>query len=195
MASHGPLSHDRRRFRCLAATRGGAMPPCDARRAQGRPTCGRTGGGGVSAVSSVAFGVVRSTTPQKGLERHPEQAWAASRYPTATRGGSTPLEGGCGSHGRPASSRSRGSGHLSSRSADLRPLQLVVAKMASHGPLSRDRRRFRCLVATRGGAMPPCDARRAQGRPTCGRTGGGGVSAVSSVAFGAVRSTAPENGR
>jgi hypothetical protein len=36
--------------------------------------------------------------------------------------------------------------------------------------------------------MPPCDARRAQGRPTCGRTGGGGVSAVSSVAFGAVRS-------
>eukprot|EP01046_Picozoa_sp_COSAG06_P050541 COSAG06_NODE_8031_length_2293_cov_10.722425_3_plen_94_part_00 len=50
------------------------MPPCDARRAQGRPTCGRTGGGGVSAVSSVAFGVVHSTTPETGLERHPKQA-------------------------------------------------------------------------------------------------------------------------
>ena len=108
------------RFRCLVATRGGAMPPCDAHRAQGRPTCGRTGGGGVSAVSSVAFGAVRSTTPEKGLERHPEQAWAASRYPTATRGVSTPPEGGCGSHGRPAASRGRGSGHLSSRLADLR---------------------------------------------------------------------------
>eukprot|EP01046_Picozoa_sp_COSAG06_P050540 COSAG06_NODE_8031_length_2293_cov_10.722425_2_plen_68_part_00 len=66
------------------------MPPCDARRAQGRPTCGHTGGGGVSAVSSVAFGVVRSTTPETGLERHPKQAWAVFHYLMATRGGSMP---------------------------------------------------------------------------------------------------------
>ena len=37
-----------------------------------------------------AFGVVRSTTPEKGLERHPKQAWAVFRYLTATRGGSMP---------------------------------------------------------------------------------------------------------
>jgi hypothetical protein len=48
------------------------MPPCDARRVQGRPTCGRTGGGGVSAATSHRLLLGWSTLDHSG--KRPREA-------------------------------------------------------------------------------------------------------------------------
>ena len=128
MASHSPLSRDRRRSRRLAATRGGAMPQCNTHRAQG----GRLGAAFEAAVSlpchRLRFGW--SARPLRKWPREASEPGPGGVPAIWRQHGAAPrlCKGGRGSHGRPAASRCRGGGRFSRPSAALQPLELAVGR-------------------------------------------------------------------